>query len=295
MLRGMTAYAKAQKKSNEAELVVDIQSVNRKSLDIVVRLPGEYSCFEPAIRKLISEYALRGYITCTVQIAPLSDSAYKVEVNIPYAKSLFASAVLLAQSLEVPSLEVPSLDYNAIFSFLLKEKGVFHVTATVASFEQQVLDAVKEACVEFAKVKEREGSGLAVEIQERLERIEELRNQIETASSGASQKYKERLLRLISDIQCDIEQDDRLLKECAIVAEKLDISEELSRLQAHIHHMKDALATNGCGKTLEFILQEMQREANTAASKSQSAEISKLVILAKSEIEKIREQVQNVE
>ena len=290
MLRGMTAYAKVVKKSSEAELVVEIQSVNRKSLDVALRLPGEYACFEPKLRTLISEHALRGYITCTIQITPFCESAYKASVNIPYAKSLFTSAVALASELEIPSVE-----YKAIFSFLLKEKGVFLVLANESVIVEPLFDAVREACVEFVKGKEREGSVIALEINERLQKIEEFRNHIEMLSKGSAEKYKERLLRLLTDLACDMSNDERLLKECAIVAEKLDISEEVSRLSAHITHMKEVLLSRGCGKTLEFILQEMQREVNTIASKSQSAEISKLVIMAKSEIEKIREQVQNVE
>lgn len=295
MLASMTAYGRAKKNYTDIEITVDIQSVNKKHLDCHIKLPPEAACFEPYIRKVIADRIGRGNLTVTVQVVFLSSYPVKVHLNSAYAKILKDSALVLAQ--ELGCADAPITD---LLPIIFKERGVLQVSPEEVdnqAFQDKLGEVLLLACEELIALKQREGQALLKEFLLRLEKLEKYGRQIRELSHNATDKYRKRLTELLSQFTQDPQgTDERIEKEIAIIADKVDISEELARLDFHLQNFRDTLLKGGSvGKVLEFMLQEIQREINTIGSKGQDAQVAALVIAAKAEIEKIREQVQNVE
>ncbi len=298
MLRSMTAYGKYKKNYGTLEIFVEMQSVNRKHLDVQIKMPNECLSFETLVRKSISEHCLRGQISVSVQILFHEASPVRVHLNRGYVRSLYEAAKTLAD--EVGCKQASD---DALLTFMLNQRGVFQFTQEEideAAFSKQLHEVVEGACQELTRVKEREGAALEAEFLQRLQLLEGLRQEIAENATGAVQRYRVRLTKVLQEFATEMQgEEERIAKECALLADKLDVSEELSRFGYTLQHFKEAMkgseSSLGSGKVLEFVLQEMQREVNTLGSKSQDAPISKLVIAAKSEIEKLREQIQNVE
>lgn len=289
-MRSMTAIGRAKKNYGDVEIVIDIQSVNRKHFDVQFKMSQECLPFEPALRQILSDQIARGQITVVLQVIFLTSYPAKVHVNSVYAKSLHQAAILLAKEIGAPEIMPSELVLQ-----LMKERNVLQITYEqddAEELQKRLEETLRVACKELTSRKELEGKLILQEFQKRLTTLEEIRQKITERAMIAPEKYKKRLQELLKEFTQGVQdQEDRIAKECALMAEKIDISEELSRLGFHIAHFREVQE----GKVLEFILQEMQREVNTIGSKSQDAQISRSVIEAKSEIEKMREQVQNVE
>ncbi len=293
MLRSMTAFAKAKKTFSDVEIAVEIQSVNKKHFDVHVKLPPECMLYDPLVREIVSQHAERGHINVSVQVHFLSAFAVSVVANTSYAKSLYVAAKQLASE-----LGHSGLDENRLFFTVLKEKGVLQASFEVQrdDFEEKIRETLKLACADFVAMKEREGQLIAGEFFKRLDALAEMRTQIANLSKDAKPKFYKRFNELVDELVGKaIEGDDRIAKEIALMADKVDISEELSRFGFHLEHFRNEMEAKKSGKVLEFILQELFREINTMGSKCQDAHVSRLVIDAKSELEKLREQVANVE
>lgn len=293
MLRSMTAFAKAKKSFTDVEIAVEIQSVNKKNLDLHVKLPPECMLYDPLVREVLSQHVERGSINLSVQVNFLSAFAVSVVANASYAKSLYAAAIHLSQE-----LGYETINKEALFFSLLKERGVLQASFEVASedFEEKLKSTLTAACADLVAMKEREGAQIAKEFSIRLSTLAAIREKIVTLSKDATAKFYKRLKELVEELVGSLgEHDERIAKEIAIMADKVDISEELSRFGFHLDHFHDEMKAKKSGKVLEFILQELSREINTMGAKCQDAQVSRLVIDAKSELEKLREQVQNVE
>jgi len=293
MLRSMTAFAKAKKSFSDVEIAVEIQSVNKKHLDLHVKMPQELMLYDPMVREVLSQHIERGHVNVSVQVHFLSDFAVKVVANAGYAKSLKEAALDLAEQ-----LAFDKIDQQALFFTILKERGVLQANFEVEreDFENKLRDVLLSCCLDLVKMKEREGAEIACEFLERIETLAKLKTQIARLSSHIKTKFYKRLTDLVKELVGSLDtQDERIAKEIALMADKADISEELSRFGFHLEHFKEEMHKMRSGKVLEFILQELFREINTMGSKCQDAEISRLVITCKSELEKLREQVQNVE
>lgn len=293
MLRSMTAYGRAKKNYTDVEISIDIQSVNKKNLDVQIKMPYECLCFEPYVRKTISECIDRGQVTVIVQVVFLSSYPAKVHLNSGYAKLLKDSALVLARDLGCADVSVEGL-----LPIIFKEKGVLQVSlegVESEAFQEKIQEVLLLACQELIAMKQKEGKALCQEFVDRVNLLESYREQISTLSQGSVDRYRKRLTDLLGEFTAE-PTEERLAKEVAIMADRVDIAEELSRLSFHFENFTQTLGkVGGVGKVLEFILQEIQREFNTIGSKSQDAQVSGLVIASKGEIEKIREQVQNVE
>lgn len=289
----MTAFAKAKKSYSDVEIAVEIQSVNKKHLDLHVKLPPECMLYDPLVREVLSQHVERGHIYVSVQVQFLSAFSVNVVANTSYAKSLYKAALDLARE-----LNHPNLDESKLFFTIMREKGVLQASFEVQSddFEDKLRETLNAACSDFVQMKEREGSKITNEFFARLDDLGDMRNEISILSKDAKPKFYKRLNELVEELVGKPQDgDERIAKEIALMADKVDISEELSRFGFHLEHFRNEMKAKKSGKVLEFILQELSREINTMGSKCQDARVSRLVIDAKSELEKLREQVANVE
>lgn len=289
----MTAYARASLKTKLGQFVVEIQSVNRKFLEVNTVLPKEFVRFDTEIKKWIGELISRGQVNFKLfvnfdQLAPTT-----IQPNLNLARQMKQAFDLIAKDLGLKSEF--TLD-------LIKDQKDLILYAEEFENEEEYRLAIKEvvhlALSDLVKMKRLEGQTLLADIETRTHYLKTSMEQIEQLAGDAVEKQREKLIKKLNEIQPGfLENEDRLLKEICLFAEKVDISEEITRFKSHIDQFLDLLNSNHdtIGKTLEFIIQEMNRETNTIGSKASDINISKLVIGIKSELEKIREQIQNVE
>jgi uncharacterized protein (TIGR00255 family) len=284
----MTAYGKASKEFSLGRFDVEIQAVNRRHLEIVVSLPKELQRFEIDVRKWVSASVERGQVSVYVSWRP-AEGALALVPNLPLARALKAGWESLAKELQVPvsfSLEMLK-DEKGLF---LQEDKVLNET----DWKEALKQAVEGALEKFNVMRAKEGQSLANDFKERLAflalTIERVAEQSKEAVKGQREKLTQRMQELFSDVE------ERVLKEIALYAEKIDITEEIVRFRSHLEQLHDALGRQEAkGKRIEFLLQEAGREINTIGSKNTLASVSKLVVECKVELEKLREQVQNIE
>lgn len=292
MLKSMTAYARASLKKNAGQFVVEIQSLNRKFLEVNTNLPKELIRFDVEIKKWISELIFRGQINFKLFVSFDAITPITIKPNLNLVRQMKQAFDLIAKDLNIK--EEFKLD-------LIKgEKDIFLYAEEFENEEEYRLaikEAVFSALNDLVKMKMTEGQALLEDIQSRIHHIQKFIDQIALLAPDATEKQREKLFRKLGEISALHENEERLMKEICLFAEKVDIAEELTRFKSHIEQFLDLLNSNNdtIGKTLEFIIQEMNRETNTIGSKASDINISKLVIEIKSELERIREQIQNVE
>jgi uncharacterized protein (TIGR00255 family) len=299
----MTGYAQARAEYNGWEIRVSLRSVNHKFLDLRVRLPEGFEMFEPRLRHVAREHIRRGHVEVLVVAEATGASA--VKVNRALAEAYLREAEELRREMHLGN----ELDVVAI----LRLPGVIAGSALAIpenEEEQERLGAELAACLEAAivrldEMRRHEGAHLAEEMRGRLEEIAGRAATIETKAEGARPAFAKRLEMRLKEIAGTAGIDPvRVAQEAAILAERSDVSEEVSRLKSHLAQfgrlLQGAGDTGELGKRLDFLLQEMQREANTLLAKTPGVEADGLAITdlgleIKAEIEKLREQVQNVE
>lgn len=288
----MTAYGRASKETSLGRFFVEIQSVNRKFLEINCYLPKELSHFDVEIKKWIGEAVSRGQLN--VKLAATFDEKipFAAKPNIPLARQLKEAWDKIATELGAKGF---SLD------LLVNEKNIISYEENFQDeelYRQAIKEAVQSALKELLEMKDKEGKALQNDIAKRLKNLQQWLDQIAQKAPGATTRYRQKLIERLEEVlPGSAENEEKILREISIYAEKIDIAEETTRFSSHLKQFSDLLDSdiaNG-GKTLEFILQEMNREVNTIGSKSSDIEVSRLVIEIKSELERIREQIQNVE
>jgi uncharacterized protein (TIGR00255 family) len=295
MLKSMTAYGRSSISSSVGRFAVEIQSVNRKHLELNVFLPKELTRFESDIRKLISRFISRGQVT--IKLFAKFDTSTPVSVipNLPLVRQLKAAWDEIAQEV--------GLDKKNSFSLSLiqNETGVITYGEDLQNeevYRNIICQAIEEALKGFVEMRNREGKELQTDIEARLSKMQKWIVQIEKLAPGATEKYRQKLIERLNEVvPGTFENEERILREVCLYAERIDISEEITRFNSHLKQAEILINNNtgSQGKTFEFLLQELNREINTIGSKSSDVEVSKLVIEVKSELEKIREQIQNVE
>ena len=291
-MRSMTGYGRGQSGTNGAQFSVELNSVNRKQSDVMVALPRELAELEPRVRDLINSAISRGRLNVVIACHAGSACAAKAAIDVPLARVYYAAMRELQAELGA-SGEV-SIDS------VLRAPGVVRVPEdqiTPADAWPHVEAALKEALRNLISMREREGKHLAKDLIQRLKTVRECIRKIGKLHPNVVKKFRLTLHDRIqkAGIELPID-DDRLIKEIIFFADKSDISEELTRLDSHFaqfaHHLRKAEAV---GRTLDFMTQEISREFNTLGSKANDVEISQIVVLCKAEMEKIREQIQNIE
>lgn len=293
MIKSMTAFARADDSDGPFAVSAEVRSYNSRYLDIALRLPHGYQDLEEKIKALISEKVARGRVEIKVQIVDASEDAYAFDINMPKARAYFEALVRLKTHFDVGG-EV-SLDH------LTGPGGI--VTPAETQKDLAVCWPVVRKCLEDAmdrlvEMRGREGEIIAEDFYARLEYIRGSLDFIEKESANLLELYRERLKERMTALTKGLIEIDpvRIAQEAAFFADRSDISEELVRVQSHLEHFHKILkAAEPGGRKLNFLLQELNREFNTMGSKTENVAVSHRIVEVKGELERIREQVQNVE
>lgn len=288
----MTGFGRGKKQENSVEVTVEIKSVNHRYFEYSSRIPRAYQFLDDKIKNLLKTKIIRGKVEASVSIINNSENSMLVELNEAYASSFISAMREFGRKHKIKD--------DIKLSALAQNRDLFNVKSTDLDEEfitELVLDTANEALSSFVEAREREGQKLVDDIVSRADCILEKVAIIEKRSPQTVSEYRARLEGKIKELLGDTTVDEqRLLTETAIFADKIAVAEETVRLKSHISALNALFETGGdIGKKLDFIVQEMNRETNTIGSKAQDIEIGKIVIDIKSEIEKIREQIQNIE
>ena len=292
MLKSMTGYGRATETSGGFTVSFELRSVNNRYLDISVRLPRSVGYLEDLIKKEIKEKATRGKIDAYLTLERPAGDAQEIVLDETLCAQYTAALRKIAKTQNVPDDITASTlaRFSDIFNRKTKEDDESAVW-------EAVKPAVKSAVDAFFAMREKEGAALRLDLASRLETLENIRTRILLLSDQARDAYRARMEERIREYLGDHTLDEsRLLTEVGIIADKIDTGEEITRLQSHIQQFYSLLDNDSpSGRTLDFLTQELNREVNTIGSKCSEIEITKLVIEAKNEIERIREQIQNIE
>jgi len=292
MIKSMTGYGRGECEENNRRFVIELKSVNNRYLDINIRLPKHLISLEDNIRKYISSRVSRGKIDVFVSQEKFSDDDIKVVLDEQVASYYYNVYSELKKKF--------NLQEEITLSLLAKAPDVIIIEKNEDDVET-VWDTMKKALDEalsvFIDMRTKEGLKLKQDILERCMIISEKVNLIEKRSPSIIDEYREKIKLRVSEFLKDVEIDEsRLLNEVAFFADKVNIDEEITRLKSHIEQLRSSLESDeAVGRKLDFLIQEMNRETNTIGSKANDLSIANLVIDIKSELEKIREQVQNIE
>jgi uncharacterized protein (TIGR00255 family) len=295
MLKSMTAFGRKSLVTELGRFIVEIQSVNRKHLEINIVLPRDFARFEVDLRNWMAKSVLRGQVNVKVTIATTKESPVIISPNLPLVRQYKEAWDKIQDDLSL------HFEESSFATLLSKEVGIFINEENIneEEYRESIKSAVDLALEELIRMKLHEGMALQNDISSRVNNLKRWIAEISLKAPGATQKYRQRLLERLKEFleMTASEVDERILKEIAIYAEKIDITEEIIRFQSHLDQFEKLMesGSESIGKTLEFLIQELHREINTIASKSSDLEVSRLVIDCKSELERMREQIQNVE
>jgi len=294
MVRSMTGYGRAEAILDGQKYTVEIKSLNHRFLEISLRLPASLSALEMEIKKKIGEPLLRGKIDVSIRrdVQASAENGQYLALNLPLAQNYFNLLMQLKQSL--------NLQDDIRLEMIASQKDVFQMAELPQddSVLWQGLAAVlEEALAGMMEMRRREGEVLSRDLSARLDLMTQLLSRIEAKAPQVVLEYQKRLTDRVRELTSGLVVDEsRLSQEVAILAEKSDITEEIVRLRSHFGQFLEMLdREEAIGRKVDFLIQEMNREVNTIGSKSSDADISKQVIEIKSELAKLREQVQNLE
>jgi len=293
MLKSMTAYSKSEKTQEKLTVLIEIRSYNSRYLDFSLRIPHGYLTLEEKIKILIAGKVARGRIEVNLRVRDDSGEAYAFEINTPKARAYYDSLVQLKDKFNINSKI--SIDLLVSEGGIIKPAEVdFDMEACWPVFE----DCINEAIDNLIAMRKREGDFLEADIVARLDGIEESVDQIQKESSDLLSHYQQRLKDRIAALTKGIVEidPDRIAHEAAFLADRSDISEEVVRAASHIKQFRTIMnSEEPAGRKLNFLMQELNREFNTMGSKTDNTNVSHIIVEVKSDLEKIREQLQNVE
>lgn len=288
MIRSMTGYGRA---AGAGELIVEISSVNRKNLDVAVSLPREWQQLEPEIGAAVKRRVSRGRVNVSVSTDTPGEEGASL-FNASEVESALRELAVLSEKHGIPFEPDLNLLFN-LASSIRSRPGLTEAEAV----REELLRAVEEALEEMAGMRAKEGEALRNDLAERKKHLVDRLQKIRKEGANVVPDYRETLLKRLrqSGLEFSLE-DDRVLKEIALFADRCDISEELTRQESHLAQFDEFLESpEPVGRKFEFLIQEIGREFNTIGSKANDSTISRLVIDCKNELERIREQVANVE
>ena len=297
MIKSMTGFGRGEYSDEISKVTVEIRSVNHRYLDIYVKMPRRYSFAEETIKSAIKERLHRGKVEVSVSVDNIGKSDSDVRLDKELAARYYNVLSELKDSFDFGEESRVSL------SLLSKMPDVI-VTTPAAEDEEamakRLLGATGKALDDFCSMREAEGEKLAADLSARADTIQEIRDRIEKRAPEIEKEYAAKFKARVEDILGGVYEvpEERIALEAAIFADKANITEELVRLGSHISQLRGFLQSDGreaVGKKIDFLIQEMNREANTIGSKSNDREITSSMLDLKAEIEKVREQVQNIE
>ena len=293
MIRSMTGYGRAEVVGERIVVSVEARSLNHRHLDVTLKLPRSLAGLELEARRLLQGQIQRGRLDVSVGVKPLAEGGSALKVDAALARRYIDQALALSDAL--------GLDAEPTVEWVLERPGVVTLGEPEAVAPEAgwpvLAEALARAMEDLVARREAEGEALAKDLTALYDalaaEVERMTQRVPAALAQRAQRVRERINALLGEHPVD---EGRLIMEAAVWAEKTDISEELARLKAHLGQFAGLLREGGpVGRTLDFLVQEMNREVNTVASKANDLELSQLALASKGHLEKIREQVQNVE
>jgi len=292
VVQSMTGYGRAEGMTEAGDLVVEIRSVNHRSLDLNFRAPRELAVVEPRIRGAIRKRFSRGRVDIYVNVRHRSPERVMLRVDIDLARKYRDAALGLAEELDLAG--------DVTVDFLMRLPDVLYEREEeldVEHFWRQFSPLLERAIDQAVKMRRGEGQSLVRDVRRRLKTLDSAARTIARRRKSAARAYHETLEARLGELLSEVHLDPvRFEQEVALLVEKSDISEELVRVESHLRQFRSELASAGSvGRQLDFLCQELLREVNTMGSKTSDIEITRCVLSMKGEIEKVREQVQNLE
>jgi uncharacterized protein (TIGR00255 family) len=292
-MKSMTGYGRGESAQRGFKITVEVSSVNRKQTEISVNLPRDLEVLEAQIRDEINRRVARGRLTVRLAVHAAEGTAGRMRLNPSLAKAYAKELRGLARSLRLPD--------DVTLDMLARAPGVLQPDEEIRDAEALwpgTAQALTKALEMMLKMREREGAWLSRDLKTRMARMRAGVARVKRRAPQVAEHYREQLLARIKSagLESPALEDERLLKEVFYFADHSDISEELTRLESHFHQFDDCVKSGEpVGRTLDFLAQEINREINTLGSKANDSMISREVVVLKAELEKFREQVQNVE
>ena len=292
MLMSMTGYGRAQQSFDGRRITVEVKSVNNRYLDCNIKMPKAYIFAEDALKQRVKAKADRGKVDVFITVEELSGTDVKVSINRPLVEGYLAVFRMLEQEYGLES-GVSALTLSRLPDVLVTTEA----EPDLESLKAELCAVAEQALEEFNKMRCLEGEKLREDIVRQLDAMEIIVKSVEVRSPLTVEQYRQRLEQKLREVlQSSVVDEARIVTEAAIFADRVAINEELVRLRSHMEQMHRMLETDApVGRKLDFLIQEMNREVNTIGSKGNDLEMSRHVVELKAELEKIREQVQNVE
>ena len=292
MIRSMTGYGSAKGTAAGFAITIELRSVNNRYLDLGIKLPRGFLFAESEIKNYIQKKVSRGKLDFFLTLDSVESDQTKIRVNTRLADAYRNAITEIGQNLELPA-SVSALDIARFPDVLSLEKEELDQDA----FLQQLFPLLDTALEDFNAMRAREGEKLAEDLLQKADHIEEMVQAVERQAPNTVSAYRERLEAKLREVLADTSAvEERMIAEAAIFADRVATDEETVRLHSHLSQFRKLMEEGSpIGRKLDFLIQEFNREANTIGSKCQDSEIAYLVVELKSEIEKIREQVQNIE
>lgn len=292
MIKSMTGFGRAEASDSDRKITIEMKSVNHRYFEPAMKMPKKLNIYEAGIRTILKKYINRGKVDIFVTYEDYSESKFCLKYNEELANEYMSIFNYMAEQFDIPNdITVSSLSHYPEVITMEEQSGdddaVWHLLEK----------AVENACVQFVESRITEGEKLKADLLDKLDYMTGLVDEIENRSPGIIEEYRQRLEDKVAELLCDTPVDEnRIATEVTIYADKICVDEETVRLRSHIESTKDELIEGGSvGRKLDFIAQEMNREANTILSKANDLETSNCAISLKTEIEKVREQIQNIE
>ncbi len=292
MIKSMTGFGRYESVTDTCKISVEIKAVNHRYLDLGIKMPKKFNFFESAMRGLLKDYIQRGKVDVFISYEDYTDEKVSLKYNASLAAEYMANFQKMAEQF--------GIDNDVKVSMLSRCPEILTMEQAPEDEDQMWLileEALKKAAENFVETRVREGENLKNDLIGKLDHMLTLVDFIENRSPRVIDEYRRKLEDKVKDLlQNSTIDDSRILAEVTIFADKICVDEETVRLRSHIEGMKkELLKGGGVGRKLDFIAQEMNRESNTILSKSNDMEISDQAIILKTEIEKVREQIQNIE
>ena len=294
MIVSMTGFAAATRETPELSVDVTLRSVNHRHLDVQFRVPQSVQAFEPALRTAIQRQVARGRIDVAISVQERVEPVRTIEIDHALVRAVSEALEPVRASGLVEGVLQPGDVLRLPQALVVREE---RADVDGARLEAEVMAALDEALRALGVMRRTEGQFLASELEERRQALIALVDEVEAASRDGAAALEQRLIERVGELRRDLQVDEAAVaQEVVKVVSRSEIREELVRLRAHLAHWVDLVAGDEpVGRKLDFLLQEMNREVNTIGSKAEGARASALVVTAKAELEKMREQVQNVE
>ena len=293
MLRSMTGFGTGNAEDENYRVAVEVKSVNQRFLDVDIRMPHSLDPFIDAMQRTIRDYAARGKLTVSVQFLDKREPPREIRVDRNLAKTYHAALNEISDTLRLarPGTVAEIAAYPGVLTPV-------EIESDMSGVKPLLLKALEDALQQFVAMREAEGEHLKADFLARLKVLEDHVEAIAALGPEIVERYRERLQKTLAELLAETEIDPaRIIQETAIYADKVNYTEEIVRLRSHFQQFRQILAeaAEPVGRKLDFLIQEMNREINTTASKANSTQATRTAVEVKSEIEKLREQIQNVE